>query len=56
MATKKNIEVNIFDFAEMIYGKKITVFFKFKIRDEIKFDSVDALVMQLKEDRKAAQG
>jgi riboflavin kinase/FMN adenylyltransferase len=53
---EKTIEVNIFDFAEMIYGKKITVFFKFKIRDEIKFDSVDALVMQLNEDRKVAEG
>ena len=53
---EKAIEVNIFDFDEMIYGKKLTVFLKFKIRDEIKFDSVDALVMQLNEDRKAAQG
>jgi riboflavin kinase/FMN adenylyltransferase len=52
---EKSIEVNIFDFKEMIYGKKLTVYFKRKIRDEIKFDSVDALVMQLKQDRKAAE-
>ena len=51
----KSIEVNIFDFNEIIYEKKLTVFFKFKIRDEIKFDSVEALVMQLKDDRDAAQ-
>ncbi len=51
---KKTIEVNIFDFDEMIYGKNLIIFFKFKIRDEIKFDSVEALVIQLNEDRKAA--
>jgi riboflavin kinase/FMN adenylyltransferase len=51
---EKTIEVNIFDFDEMIYGKKLTIFFKFKIRDEIKFDSVEALVMQLNEDREKA--
>jgi len=49
------IEVNIFDFDEMIYGKKLTVFLKFKIRDEIKFDSVEALVMQLNADREKAR-
>lgn len=53
---EKTIEVNIFDFNEMIYGKKITVLLKFKIRDEIKFDSVEELVAQLNEDRKVAQG
>jgi len=52
---EKSIEVNIFDFNEMIYGKKLTVYFKFKIRDEIKFDSVDALVRQLNEDREKAK-
>jgi len=51
---QKTIEVNIFNFNEMIYGKKITVYLKFKIRDEVKFDSVEGLVRQLKEDRVAA--
>jgi riboflavin kinase/FMN adenylyltransferase len=51
---EKTIEVNIFNFDEMIYGKKLTIFLKFKIRDEIKFDSVEALVMQLNEDREKA--
>jgi len=53
---EKSIEVNIFDFDEMIYGKKLTIFLKFKIRDEIKFDSVEALVSQLNEDREKAKG
>lgn len=52
---EKSIEVNIFDFDEMIYEKKLTVFLKLKIRDEMKFDSVEALVMQLNKDRAAAQ-
>jgi riboflavin kinase/FMN adenylyltransferase len=51
----KSIEVNIFDFNEMIYGEKLTVFLKFKIRDEIKFNSVEALVRQLKDDRENAK-
>jgi len=51
---QKCIEVNIFDFNEMIYGEKLTVYLKFKIRDEVKFDSVEGLVRQLKEDRVAA--
>jgi len=52
----KSIEVNIFEFNEMIYGKKLTVYLKFKIRDEVKFESVEALVSQLKEDREKAKG
>jgi len=52
---KKTIEVNIFDFDEMIYGEKLTVYLKFKIRDEVKFDSVEDLVRQLKEDQEKAK-
>ena len=46
----KNIETNIFDFAEDIYGEKITVEFIRKIRDEKKFDSLDALTAQIHSD------
>ncbi len=44
------LEVFIFDFDEIIYGRKITVEFLHKIRDELKFDSVDELVVQIKKD------
>jgi len=50
-ADNRSIEVNIFDFNEDIYNKEITLVFKQKIRDEQKFDGVDALKNQLNKDR-----
>jgi riboflavin kinase/FMN adenylyltransferase len=52
---KRSIEVNIFNFNENIYGNKIIVAFYKKIRDEIKFENVQALVNQIKEDKKLAE-
>lgn len=52
-ADNRSIEVNIFDFSEDIYGKEITLIFIDKIRDEQKFDGIEGLVNQLKEDKKA---
>lgn len=49
------LEVFLFDFNEIIYGKKITVEFLQKIRNEEKFDSIDALVVRMKEDVRIAQ-
>ena len=34
----------------MIYGQRITVEFLEKIRDELRFDSVDELVAQIQKD------
>jgi riboflavin kinase/FMN adenylyltransferase len=45
------IEVHIFDFDEEIYGNTITIFFVDRIRDEIKFESLEALRQQLIRDR-----
>ncbi|MBK5243772.1 MAG: bifunctional riboflavin kinase/FAD synthetase [Eubacteriaceae bacterium] len=45
-----SIETYIFDFEENIYGDDITIVFKKKIRNEIKFETVDALVSQIKDD------
>lgn len=53
-ADNRSIEVNIFDFSEDIYRKKITINFVAKIRDEKKFPGIEALVEQLKKDRKNA--
>ncbi len=45
------IEVHIFDFDKDIYGQTITISFVERIRDEIKFESLDALKEQLQIDR-----
>ena len=47
----RTIETHIFDFDEDIYGLDIKVTFMEKIRDEIKFESLDALRSQLEKDR-----
>ena len=47
------VETNIFDFDEDIYGLDLKVTFKRKIRDEHRFDSLDALKEQLVLDREA---
>ena len=47
----RTIETNIFDFDEDIYGLDITVTFICKIRDEIRFDSLEELKVQLEKDR-----
>ena len=49
------VEVHIFDFNQDIYGKEITVYFYEKLRDETKFNGLDALVSQLKKDRAEAR-
>lgn len=44
------LEVFIFDFDELIYGRCITIEFLKKIRDEIKYESIDELVTQMRHD------
>ncbi|WP_167613990.1 bifunctional riboflavin kinase/FAD synthetase [Maribellus sediminis] len=53
-ADNRSIEVNIFDLSEDIYGKKITISFVAKIREEQKFPGINALIEQLKLDRESA--
>ena len=48
------IEVNIFDFDKNIYGDMLEVEFITRLRDEEKFDSIDALKEQLHKDKEAA--
>jgi len=45
------IEVHIFDFNEEIYDEMINISFIDRLRDEIRFDSLDQLKDQLQEDR-----
>ena len=41
------LEVNVFDFSGDLYGRAIEVEFVAKLRDEVKFDSLDALMAQM---------
>lgn len=45
------IEVNIFDFDKAIYGKEITISFVERMRDEHKFENIEALKTQLAKDK-----
>ncbi len=48
---RKNVlEVHLFDFDESLYGEMIEVIYLQKLRDEIKFSSVDALLLQIHAD------
>ncbi|MDO9510741.1 MAG: bifunctional riboflavin kinase/FAD synthetase [Bacteroidales bacterium] len=48
--SKFTVEVNIFDFDRDIYDESLTVSFIKRIRDEVKFESLDALRHQLQLD------
>ena len=53
--TEITIEVNLFDIPEgkeNLYGRKVTMEFLQKLRDEKKFSSVDDLIEQLENDKK----
>lgn len=45
------IETYILDFNENIYGEELKLFFIKRMRDEIKFNSLDELIYQLKSDK-----
>ena len=44
------LETHLFDFNQEIYGQYVEVHFKKKIRDEIRFDSLDTLKKQITKD------
>lgn len=52
---ERTIEVNIFNFNEYIYGKNLEIEFYERIRDEIEFDSSEALIKQLNQDKQSVQ-
>ena len=49
------LEVHFFDFDEDIYGQRLDVQFVAKLREETNFDSLQALVDQMKKDENAAR-
>ena len=50
MAKKTLLEVFIFDFKDDIYGERVTIVFKHKSRDEMKFSSLEELKQQITKD------
>lgn len=53
--SKNILEVHFFNFDADLYGEMLQVFFLYKLRDEIKFSSVDALIAQIHDDIAAAK-
>jgi riboflavin kinase/FMN adenylyltransferase len=49
------LEVNLFDFSGDLYGRAIEVEFVAKLRDEAKFESLDAMTAQMKRDAAQAR-
>lgn len=53
-ADNRSIEVHIFNFSDNIYNQELRLIFIGKIREEKKFDNIEMLISQLKEDKKTA--
>ena len=47
----RSIEVHIIDFEKEIYGKNISIRFRKRLRDEIKFDNIRQLSEQMELDK-----
>lgn len=52
---KRSIEVHLFGFSSDLYGQQISVTFHARIRDEIKFEHVEALRAQIEKDALVAR-
>jgi riboflavin kinase/FMN adenylyltransferase len=49
------LEVHLLDFDGDLYGREMEVEFIERIRDELKFDSLDALVAEMNRDKERAR-
>ncbi|HUA79783.1 MAG TPA: bifunctional riboflavin kinase/FAD synthetase [Dyella sp.] len=49
------LEVHLFDFEGDLYGQRMAVEFVAKLRDEMKFDGLDALTAQMRHDARSAR-
>jgi riboflavin kinase/FMN adenylyltransferase len=54
-AGKISTEAHLFDFDEDIYGQYVRIAFVARLRDELKFDSMEALKEALHGDARAAR-
>jgi riboflavin kinase/FMN adenylyltransferase len=48
---KVTVEINLFDFNQMVYGQTVTVDWYQKLRNQVKFTGASALIKQLENDR-----
>ena len=53
--TEPLLEVHVFDFEGDLYGRLIEVEFIAKLRDEVKFESLDSMIVQMKVDAAQAR-
>jgi riboflavin kinase/FMN adenylyltransferase len=51
----RSVEVHIFNFDADIYGQSVRVVFRYRLRDEIRFETISRLVRQMELDRQDAQ-
>ena len=54
-AVARRLETHLFDFEGDLYGRRIEVALEARLRGEAKFDSVDRLVAQIRDDAAAAR-
>ena len=52
---RQSLEAHILDFDKNIYDEILSIEFLCKIRDQIKFDSIDDLKNQIQKDREKAE-
>ena len=50
----QTIEVHFFDFNQELYGKNLNIELHYFLRDEQKFDAIEALIAQLQKDKEAS--
>lgn len=53
--TKRFVEVYLLDFDDDIYGQSVILEWRKYLRDELKFDSIDDLILQMKQDEQDAR-
>lgn len=53
--TKNVLEIHLMDFDGELYGELLQVFFLHKLRDEVKFDSINDLIQQIHNDVETAK-
>ncbi len=52
---RPSLEVHLFDFAGTLYGQRLRVTFRHPLRDEVRFESIEALKAQIEQDMNDAR-